>query len=49
MGLLQTLMGHSDIKTTMNYIKPLEDDMRKAVAAYGKKREDDSIEMMGWE
>lgn len=46
-AVVQTLMGHSDIGTTMNYIKPLEDDMRKAVAAYGKKN--DTVEMMGWE
>tara|TARA_Y100000817_G_scaffold286449_1_gene254331 strand:+ start:2140 stop:3177 length:1038 start_codon:yes stop_codon:yes gene_type:complete len=36
-AVVQGLMGHSDIGTTMNYIKPLEDDMRQAVDAYSKK------------
>ena len=36
-AVVQALMGHSDIGTTMNYIKPLADDMRQAVDAYSKK------------
>ena len=36
-AVVQALMGHSDVGTTMNYIKPLEDDMRQAVDAYSKK------------
>ena len=36
-AVVQALMGHSDIGTTMGYIKPLEDDMRGAVDAYSKK------------
>lgn len=36
-AVVQALMGHSDVGTTMNYIKPLADDMRQAVDAYSKK------------
>jgi hypothetical protein len=33
LGVLQKLMGHADIATTMRYVDVSEDDKREAIAA----------------
>ena len=39
LGVLQKLMGHADVQTTMRYVDVNEDDKRHAIAAVFGNRE----------